>query len=299
VVLIVPGETFHRGVNFGSDPAATNNQPDTLKQLLGGLIFATFAPLALCAACVCASLALGSAPSGGAPAAPPASGAEAAAAAAALAPPTPLTPHGLAMAGNWRGAAWLVLLAACLTFASAIFTPVWNFSSTSYFPSQSLDAQGKSWSMLDPSLRLVLGPIPADTLGWQQPIVYIKLYSDVVVYFSFLLAVAGLGLVGQTGAAAGGLGGWLVQHRPGARRTTGKRWVRPALEPAAAPLTVEASAVAVSAGVVPPMAVPPMAVSVEEASTVAVPAVAVPAVAGAGVVDVFLSPGGPGDDGAG
>jgi hypothetical protein len=64
------------------------------------------------------------------------------------------------------------------------------------------------------------------------------------------LGQAGLGLVGQTGAAAGGLGGWLAQQRPGARRTTGKRWVRPALEPAAAPLPVEASAVAVSAGVV-------------------------------------------------
>ncbi len=79
------------------------------------------------------------------------------------------------------------------------------------------------------------------------------------------LGQAGLGLVGQTGAAAGGLGGWLVQQRPGARRTTGKRWVRPALEPAAAPLPVEASAVAVSAG----------------------------------VVEVSPSPGGPGGDGAG
>ena len=84
------------------------------------------------------------------------------------------------------------------------------------------------------------------------------------------LGQAGLGLVGQTGAAAAGLGGWLVQHRPGVRRNTGKRWVRPALEPAAAPLPVEASAVAV----------PSMAVSVE-------------------VVEVSPGPGGPGGDGAG
>jgi len=97
------------------------------------------------------------------------------------------------------------------------------------------------------------------------------------------LGQAGLGLVGQTGAAAGGLGGWLVQHRPGARRTTGKRWVRPALEPAAAPLPVEAASIEVSVEVA----------STESVPAVAVPAVVVPAVAGAEMVDVFPSPGGP------
>jgi len=97
------------------------------------------------------------------------------------------------------------------------------------------------------------------------------------------LGQAGLGLVGQTGAAAGGLGGWLVQQRPGARRTTGKRWVRPALEPAAAPLPVEAASMEVSVEVA----------STESVPAVAVPAVVVPAVAGAEMVDVFPSPGGP------
>ena len=188
-VLIVPGETFHRGTG----PDATNNQPDTLRQLLGGLIFAAFAPVALCAACVCVSLArsalsprggsAGYAPVPGAPSEPPF-------------PPTALSPHGLAMAGNWRSLAWLLLLGACITFASSIFTPVWNFSSTSYFPSQSLDSLGNSWSLLDPGLKFVLGPPPADTVNWQQAIVYVKLYSDVVVYFTFVLGVAALGCVG-------------------------------------------------------------------------------------------------------
>ena len=88
------------------------------------------------------------------------------------------------------------------------------------------------------------------------------------------LGQAGLGLVGQTGAVAGGLGGWLAQHRPGARRSTTKRWVRPALEPAAVPL-----AVAVSAEVAP--------------------AVTITATAGAEVVDVSPGPGGSRGDGAG
>ena len=98
------------------------------------------------------------------------------------------------------------------------------------------------------------------------------------------LGQAGLVLVGQTGAAAGGLGGWLAQQRPGTRRSTGKRWVRPALEPAAAPLPVAASVEVVPAETVPAV----------EAATVSVPAVA-----GTGVVDVSPGPGGSGGDGAG
>jgi len=91
------------------------------------------------------------------------------------------------------------------------------------------------------------------------------------------LGQTGLGLVGQTGAIAGGLGGWLAQHRPGARRSTTKRWVRPALEPSAVPLAVVA---------VPAVAVPVTAESVKDES-------------GAGVVDVSPGPEGSRSDGAG
>jgi hypothetical protein len=100
------------------------------------------------------------------------------------------------------------------------------------------------------------------------------------------LGQAGLGLVGQTGAAAGELGGWLALRRPGARRSSGKRWVRPALEPAPVSLAVAAAAEEISAEVV----------STASAAAVEVSA---PAVAGAGVVDVSPDPGGLGDDGAG
>ena len=113
------------------------------------------------------------------------------------------------------------------------------------------------------------------------------------------LGQAGLGLVGQTGAAAGGLGGWLAQHRPGARRVTTKRWVRPALEPAAAPLPVGVSVEVASAESAMAVAVAPVSAPTVSVPAVAVPAVAVPPVAAAGVVDVSPGPGGSGDDGAG
>jgi hypothetical protein len=98
------------------------------------------------------------------------------------------------------------------------------------------------------------------------------------------LGQTGLGLLGQTGAAAGELGGWLVQHRPGTRRSSGKRWVRPALEPAAVSLSL-----AVAAVEVPAESVPAESVLAES----------VPAVAGAGLVDVSPGPGSSAGDGAG
>jgi hypothetical protein len=108
------------------------------------------------------------------------------------------------------------------------------------------------------------------------------------------LGQAGLGLVGQTGAVAGGLGGWLAQHRPGARRSTTKRWVRPALEPAAVPM-----AVAVSAEGTPAVPVAAEPVLAEPISAVVTPAVTITATAGPEVVDVSPGPGGSRGDGAG
>jgi hypothetical protein len=137
------------------------------------------------------------------------------------------------------------------------------------------------------------------------------------------LGQTGLGLVGQTGAIAGGLGGWLAQHRPGARRSTTKRWVRPALEPAAVPLAVAVSAEGTSAEAVSaegtsaeavsaePVAAEPVAaelvaaeavsaeaVLAETVSAVVAPAVTITATAGAEVVDVSPGPGGSRGDGA-
>jgi hypothetical protein len=132
------------------------------------------------------------------------------------------------------------------------------------------------------------------------------------------LGQAGLGLVGQTGAVAGGLGGWLAQHRPGARRSTTKRWVRPALEPAAVPLAVAVSAEGTSAEPVAaePVAAEPVAaelvaaeavaaeavsaetVLAETVSAVVAPAVTITATAGAEVVDVSPGPRGSRGDGA-
>lgn len=103
------------------------------------------------------------------------------------------------------------------------------------------------------------------------------------------LGQTGLGLVGQTGAIAGGLGGWLAQHRPGARRSTTKRWVRPALEPSAVPLAVVVSADGTAA----------KAIGAEPAVAVPVTAESVKAESGAGVVDVSPGPEGSRSDGAG
>jgi hypothetical protein len=190
VSLIVPGETFHRGQCFYSsgvgcggtaDPNATNNQPDTLKQFLGGFVFSAFVPLALCAACICASLGLllvrgeGAGGAGGKPAA--------------------MTQEALAEGGNWRSLPWLACLACAVAFASTIFTPVWNFSSTSSFQTPA-DAGGTSWSLLPPSTVLVFGPPAADPQNWSQPLIYVKLYSDVVIYFTVLLGVAAVGMLG-------------------------------------------------------------------------------------------------------
>jgi len=118
------------------------------------------------------------------------------------------------------------------------------------------------------------------------------------------LGQAGLGLVGQTGAVAGGLGGWLAQHRPGARRSTTKRWVRPALEPAAVPLAVAVSADGtpaeqVAAEPVLAKAVSAELVSAEPVAAVVAPPVTITAAAGAEVVDVSPGPGGSRGDGAG
>jgi hypothetical protein len=80
--------------------------------------------------------------------------------------------------------------------ATSIFTAVWNFSSTSYFRYQS------AYSILDPTLAWVLGPAPNATNPdgsantFVQPIIYIKLYADVVVYFTAVAAVAAVGLAG-------------------------------------------------------------------------------------------------------
>ena len=117
------------------------------------------------------------------------------------------------------------------------------------------------------------------------------------------LGQTGLGLLGQTGAAAAELGGWLSQHRPGARRSTGKRWVRPALEPAVPSLSMAASAVEVAAGAAQNGSVPAEVVSAGAVPAKAVPfetvpAESVPAIAGAGAIDVSPAPRGPGGDGA-
>ena len=176
--LIVPGETYHRGT-------LTNNQPDTLKQFLGGLLFAAFAPVTAVAARICAALA-GRAWGGSGDAAP----------AAAARPPTPFQNERLA--SNWRGFAALAALSLVVTAGTATCTPVWNYSSTSYFTSPALDglSGSRSWSLLSPSLKLTLGPPPADPTAWMQPVVYIKLYEDVVVFFGLLLGVAAVGLLG-------------------------------------------------------------------------------------------------------
>lgn len=164
VVLVVPDQTFNAGTA----------QPDTLRQFLGGLLLAVSLAVALAAAGALGTILRHD---------------------IKRKVPQPGDFQPSTLLANWQRLALLAVTAAAVLASTAVFTAIWNFSSTSYFRFQS------PYSILDPTLAWVLGPVPNATLPsgapntWVQPVIYFKLYADVVVYFSALAGVVAVGLV--------------------------------------------------------------------------------------------------------
>jgi len=146
-------------------------RPDTLKQFLGGLMFACYAPTTIMAASVTwiiwreanrvdfsNNLA-------------------------------PLSPDSRETREDVRA---IVLLWICLFFVSLIsclLSCVWNWNSMSYFHFDS------PWSII-PSTKWTLGPDSTDP-NYTDPFLYVKLYEDVLVYFTTIAFAVVVGIVGS------------------------------------------------------------------------------------------------------
>lgn len=84
---------------------------------------------------------------------------------------------------RWKGIAVLVVMGALLWFATSIFSGTWNYG-TSYF-------QGYSPYNVGPNTTWTFGPSPTDDETWlREPIVVLKLYEDVCVWFGIVLGVS-------------------------------------------------------------------------------------------------------------
>lgn len=156
-------------------PAETaSSSPDSLRQFLGGLAFFSFAPLALCSAWVCVQLGSEKQTWGG----------------KWQASFAPLTQETLASGGASLALLLLLPLAITLVTASALLPPIWTTSATQGFAiSADKGGTADSWSLLPVTTALA-------RTGISKALVYVKLYSDVVVFYTFLLVVGGLGVVG-------------------------------------------------------------------------------------------------------
>jgi hypothetical protein len=206
--LILADQTFNTAHNM-----------DVLKQFLGGLLFTVYAPLAAAAAYVTVAYTLS--PAGGwkrAMGLGPSAGSDdndendsdqggsaatllggkarkstkAAKAAAASLARRPHQPDGFL--SNFPGVLFGLLVLTSVAGSTAILSCVWAYSSFSYFASLGIDndvvytiVQGVQW---------VLGPVPDPSSTYVQAVINIKLYVDVVVYFSVLGGIMLLGFLG-------------------------------------------------------------------------------------------------------
>ena len=192
--LIDATNTYNVGEVFSG-----GTKPDTLKQFLGGLVFAAFIPLALTAVVVAASFSRRACSNclrsfGDAmPASKDArrsfvSSVVAALSARAPAPASPRDSAPSRLSHNCGGIAGLALLLVLWFASTTIFTCVWNYSATSYFQSSS------PYSLFDPIV--VTFGVASSAPFSVQPVLNVKVYEDVVVYFLFVGALAVLGVVG-------------------------------------------------------------------------------------------------------
>lgn len=192
--LVDAANTFNVGEVFSG-----GTKPDTLKQFLGGLVFAAFVPLAATAVIVAASFSRravthcmralrGAAPDGrGARRSLVSAVVESLSAdAAAPAPPRDYAPSRLSH--NCGGITGLAFLLVVWFASTTIFTCVWNYSATSYFQSSS------PYSLFDP-IAITFGVASSAPFS-VQPVINIKVYEDVVVYFLFVGSLAALGVAG-------------------------------------------------------------------------------------------------------
>jgi len=87
---------------------------------------------------------------------------------------------------------WLLLFSlfgVCL-FLSTILSSVWNYSATSYFSTPA----DPRYSLVTSAWTLPASALPAPAPGevWYAPVIYFKVYPDVVVYFASILGAADL-----------------------------------------------------------------------------------------------------------
>jgi predicted ferric reductase len=183
IVLVQPTKTFF-----------VSPQPDTLKQLLGGMVIATYLPVVAAGTFFAGELILGERLP------------------VEVKPGAPLPPHQPdSFVANVRGLVGGILTLAGTFFAACTLTCIWNFSATSYFPYDSTYSlvSGVVWQ---------LGPNPSVSeaaAGWTPPIILPKVYPDVVVYFALLFCWVILGAAGT--------------YTPSVRRSLHRRFAVPYL----------------------------------------------------------------------
>jgi predicted ferric reductase len=92
---------------------------------------------------------------------------------------------------NYKGILALVVVFGFWFVACAVLSDLWNFSATSYFPYVS------TWSLLPSSFVISFGPVPDPNDKTSiNPIVVVKLYEDICVYYALIVGVALIGVVG-------------------------------------------------------------------------------------------------------
>ena len=165
-VMMVPEQTYWTGVF----------QPDTLRIFLGGLLWVVHSVLGCACLAVVSSFwcvdrgprLLGTGPLAGGG--------------------RSIQPD--ALKHNWCGMAGLLVTLGVVAFATSFLPPVWNVSATNYFPNES------PWSLVQGVVWTMPAPDPDFNPNGNANIIVVKLYEDVVVYFTVVGGLALLAFVG-------------------------------------------------------------------------------------------------------
>jgi hypothetical protein len=160
-------------ITFRQTPA-----PDNLRQTLGGFVVVVYGGMAVALAIVLfLQLRTGAYPP------------------AAATKHAPRAVQPTAVCYNWRGMAFLAVLFALCFWLTTFMSSCWNFSATSYFttPANVNSLTTATWTLpqYDNTAE------NSATVTWYAPIIYFKIYADVVVYFSVVFGVALLGFIGS------------------------------------------------------------------------------------------------------
>lgn len=91
---------------------------------------------------------------------------------------------------NWHAAAFAVAAVAAVGVAASFLSPVWNYSPPSYFGFDS------PFSLVrGVSVRFGPDPAPGNPQHLVPPVIVVKLYEDVLVFYCVLLGLAAAGLL--------------------------------------------------------------------------------------------------------